>query len=72
MLEKTREQTRLDELSTVTAVQTYTLPSRPEWLGVNLENHPRGQFVDKVKMNYTADPMLTIEGGNIFSTITPT
>ena len=56
----------------MTAVQTYNVPSIPEWLGVH-ENSgsARGVFVDYVKLNYSADPMLTIGLGKIFSKITP-
>jgi hypothetical protein len=61
-LYRTQEQTQLDLLSTVTVVQNYALPSSPEWRGVKVSNGlPRGVFVDKVEINFSADPILTIE-----------
>ena len=60
--EKTVEQTQLDLLSTVTTVKTYNLISSPEWRGIYEGNGTaRGVFVDLVEINYSADPILTIE-----------
>jgi hypothetical protein len=60
--EKTMEETQLDLLSMVTVGQSYTLPSSPEWRGVfEGDSSPRGVFVDLVEINYSADPILTIE-----------
>jgi hypothetical protein len=56
------EETQLDLLSTVTVVQNYALPSSPEWRGVyEPDDTARGVFVDLVEINYSADPILTIE-----------
>jgi hypothetical protein len=56
------EETQLDELSTVTVVQSYTLKSSPEWQGVyEFDDSSRGHYVDKVNINFSADPILTIE-----------
>jgi hypothetical protein len=56
------EETQLDLLSMVAAVQTYALPSSPEWRGVfEKMNWARGVYVDLVKINYSADPILTID-----------
>ena len=60
--EKTIEQTQLDLLSTVTAVETYALPSSPEWNGVHESTgSARGHLIDKVNIYYSADPILTME-----------
>ncbi len=60
--EKTMDQTQLDLLSTVTAVEKYNLPLSPEWHGVREnEGSARSQFVDQVNILYSADPILTID-----------
>ena len=60
--EKTMEETQLDLLSTVAAVKTYALPSSPEWRGVyEPDGLPRGVFVDLVEINFSADPILTMD-----------
>jgi hypothetical protein len=41
------EEMQLDELSTVTVVQSYTLQSSPEWKGVyETDGTARGHYVD--------------------------
>jgi hypothetical protein len=58
----TQEQMQLDLLSTVAVVQTYALPSGPEWRGVyEGDGLARGVFVDLVEINFSAEPILTIE-----------
>jgi hypothetical protein len=46
----------------VAAVQTYALPSNPQWRGVCENNGgDRAVYIDLVEINYSADPILTID-----------
>jgi hypothetical protein len=59
---KSQIQLALDKLIMKIDDFTYVLPSSPEWRGVyEPDGSDRGVFVDLVKINFSADPILTMD-----------